>query len=542
MDLLFELLPDLPRDSLRLVSHTLKNLSDEVGHEALDRLASILPILSAEGRLEAGADKLDVSRALQSSLNRLPLSMIHKTLLSLESGEIGVGLGRLVAQHSVFQKLIEMPVETARNKAFLSSEHLEIFGFEDLPVALSSIWDLEYESTRSLCVLSHLEEHWNANRLQELSLSQRSIRFELSAVQHLHENGFLPAVRAALAFGGKPEALHELEVFRNDTALRVLAETLLRMRLRVLNHVKGLSPLHTLSEWADYLRGPCSELAESRGITQKEAMSFAHFAFHLMNLCDLIEQLGAETHEAIRRSVSDVEDSIKEFASMRTAEGAQGGMPLERGIDPWGARLDLHRLADRLARLNGYWSKGGSSRGLVGMGRLDLDVCATYLSALQRLDPKDLERVGQTLRYAEFKSDFTGWDPDSMVDFMVSLGRALPEFSAPIKLDCSEVSSALETCTALGQIFSFSKNPIRIARDGESFRVSLELGLELKALLDLASHSADSEIIKMARDRILELSGSLASDVVHIGDSSVLPIDRDVEVPEPGMDFQHRVS
>lgn len=518
MELLFELLPDLPRDSLRLVGHTLNNLMAEAGPASLDQLVLVLPLLSAVAKLEAGGDEHSVAHEIQRSLNHLPLSKIEEAVRGFKEHGTGVELTRLRSRNSAVQTLIDLPPNEARNLLFSSTELMEMCGLTDAPACLRSMWDLDHTSTRSLRALNHFEEYWNKQRLQALALSERSIRFELSAVQHLHEHGYLPAVRAALAFAGRPEAIHELDIFRNDTPLRVLAQALLAMRQRVLDHVRGLLPLQALSGWTNYLQGPCSDLAEARGITRTEAMSFAHFALHLMNMCDLIEALGEETHDEIRRSICDVEDGLKEFATMRKSGGFEDSASLERAVDPWGARPDLHRLADRLARLNGLWSLGGSRRGLVGMGRLDLEVCRPYLNALHRLEPRDLEHVAKILRFANLTGDLAGWEPEPLVCLLVSLGRNLPDYSGTIELNLVGVTRLMDTCPALGELFlAGAKQSIRIEQKEERLNVSLDLAPELKALLDVASHSTDPRLIEMAQERIRSLLGVQSSAPAESG-------------------------
>ena len=202
-------------------------------------------------------------------------------------------------------------------------------------------------------------------------LDDRARRFEQSLAEHLGRHGMLTPVRAALAFSpavgsSDPDLtrvrrfLSTFSAFAADPALLELAVALIGARHLCVDVVRGAAPLDALSGWAQYLWKGCSRLAESRDITLREATNFAHYALHLVNLCDLSVADGVELTDPMRRALMDVEDEIKEFVTVgRKSEAPDRPVELFRYEK---ARFDrAHpraQLADRLARLGGAWRAG----------------------------------------------------------------------------------------------------------------------------------------------------------------------------------------
>src|SRR5690554_1339121 len=135
-----------------------------------------------------------------------------------------------------------------------------------------------------------------------LDIAPKSLRFERGLAENMARMGFISAVRAALAFvpasasetahyalaeaDARASFLRQFSVFRADESLLQLASALMQTRGLCLDYLRGGAPLASLSPWIDYLRGGCVELAEARECTLREAMSYAHYCLHLVNICD----------------------------------------------------------------------------------------------------------------------------------------------------------------------------------------------------------------------------------------------------------------
>ena len=161
-------------------------------------------------------------------------------------------------------------------------------------------------------------------------LSESSVRFETSLTATLQRQGILPAVRTALLFGEPAEnispgqdrddrelvaAFSRVPRLRREPELAVLARNLLRMRWRCHRFLSGAAPLSYLAPWTDYLRRESERFARRREVTRREAVSYAHYALHLTNICDAPVCLPGDLTEALRERLMVVEDELKAFAT-----------------------------------------------------------------------------------------------------------------------------------------------------------------------------------------------------------------------------------
>ncbi len=202
-------------------------------------------------------------------------------------------------------------------------------------------------------------------------LGQRARRFEKSLADHLRSHDLLPALRIALAISPREDQqaprreeirryLARFSVFAADPTLRELALALIITRKRIPGYLRGELPLGALDPWVEYLRGPCAEFAEARGITLREATNFAHYALHLLDLFDLAATKDAVMSDSLRRALMDVEEELKEFALVGQRAGLSDAQSNLARFDAnrWHSEGLLARLADRLSRLCGAWRSG----------------------------------------------------------------------------------------------------------------------------------------------------------------------------------------
>lgn len=403
---------EFPVDALRTASHTLFDVARHAGPETLYAVSEALPWMAAFVSLSSGdITQQEASTELfaRGALRALPPSAVTRRLREAVQATL-----RSPA------KSVDGPVAQALRESALLDKRLAslLFRADDdlrahilgdaelLAAAMELCEEDEGASTearerlsqlfprwtrpdvrprsRSLRVLEGLETSWDGGLVARVAgLSERSLRFELSAVDHLRQNDILEAVRAALAFAAvepefglrdelederafgsvEPGVLRQFPIFRDDAPLEALALALIEMRGRTIAFVRGSMPFSMLSPWVDFLRGPCAEYAESRDITLREATSFAHFAFHLMNFCDLVAFHRGAANDSVRRALMDVEDELKEFALAYQREGlTDGASDLARFEDArWRSSGALVRLSDRLARLRGGWREGTDS-------------------------------------------------------------------------------------------------------------------------------------------------------------------------------------
>lgn len=224
------------------------------------------------------------------------------------------------------------------------------------------------------------------------ALGDEARSFETSLAANMGRQGMSPAVRAALMFGpnrdeGLPTYLFACSTFRDQPELAELAGALTTNRGRAIRYYRGGAPFEHLAPWAEYLRDGCRELARRRDVSYREAVSFAHFCFHLMNVCDLATLEGGLTDE-IRDGIMAVENELKEFALAGRRSNVAEGLSDLPSYDEmrWTSSGPSAYLADRLARLGGAWRRDGE-RGPTGAPpRLDDEMYASALEIWERTD------------------------------------------------------------------------------------------------------------------------------------------------------------
>ncbi len=235
-------------------------------------------------------------------------------------------------------------------------------------------WEIS-TSTEALEVLACFEER-NFETVPDAfdSLGTRARRFEQSLATHLQSHDVLPALRAALAIAPEEGTalpsktkmrryLARFSPLAADPTLKELAVALMTARHRIFAHLRGELALSDLDPWVTYLRGPCAEFGERRGITLREATNFAHYALHLLTMCDVEASSTTSLKDPVRRALMDVEDELKEFALVGQRVGLDDEeSQLARFDDTrWGSEGLRARLADRLSRLCGAWRSGHRS-------------------------------------------------------------------------------------------------------------------------------------------------------------------------------------
>ncbi|MFP4599400.1 MAG: hypothetical protein ACLFVJ_14170 [Persicimonas sp.] len=286
----------------------------------------------------------------------------------------------------------------------------------------------------SLWILAKLEAADDGDDPLEqagFELSRRARGFERGLAQNMNRLELIPAVRAALAFGPGPgegqvagaeissehskekfEAqLRQFAAFRSDPALHQLALALIEVRWLCVDNVCGGAPLKSLSPWVDYLRGACLELAEVRECTLREAMSYAHYCLHLVDVCDFAAMGPDAFNDSTRDALGGVEEELKEFALAGQREGLSDGEAdlgrFERAR--WRRAGEAAYLADRLSRLRGAWRRGTSPGPLGAPPQLDAEVTAHSLALVESLvgasgeaDIASLAGLVENARFVEF--------------------------------------------------------------------------------------------------------------------------------------------
>lgn len=410
---------ELPLDALRLTSHMLVNLGDDASTESFSAISDALPWLAAFIELQKAEPAAYVAHRLEAreGLRALDSNTVERLLevSAAQSQPRPVDWSRRLTEVAALDRqLVQLSLRNARSirEALIVDTRLlravvelleggsrtgpamrfrEIFP-EWRPVG-------NRDRSQALSVLEDLEHTWDGgNYIKSLrGLTERSRRFELSSTDHLKQNGFLPALRAALALAPLAgpidegegaewldDALAKFVTLREDPALLALARALAMTRWRCLEHIRGAAPLSSLSPWVGFLRGPCAELAEARSITLREATSFSHFCLHLMNFCDLAGFEPDATHDRLRRTLMDLEDELKEFALVGQEQGLTDlQADLERyDAVRWKPAKPRKMVVDRLARLTGAW-------------RLGFD--ASPLGSPPKIDEAEFQRVDAAL-------------------------------------------------------------------------------------------------------------------------------------------------
>lgn len=370
-------------------------------------------------------------------------------------------------------------------------------------------------------------------------LSDRARNFEKSLATHLNRHGVLNAVRAALAFA--PAANHPtpssskirrfltgFSVFAADPTLLELTMALIRTRHRTIDHLQGTAPLGALEVWADYLRGECAGFGEARGFTLREATNFAHYALHLIDICDLGADSTVTVDDAVRRAIMDIEDELKEFVLVGQRKGYTDG------------RADLHRyeqarwntdepralLADRLARICGAWRSGHRSGPPGSAHRPDdelFDNCMTLVAAED--DPR-LDAATNLIHRARLRGlqPPESWSPRQVLSLLCQslfAARHSQDFDTgrPFTIDFGPLTRWLDADAqrpALVEPLLKSDKPISSeAQTGLTARaedqtmvVGFSASDELEALLTLLSSSEDESFAAELRRRLEALVDS----------------------------------
>ncbi len=277
-------------------------------------------------------------------------------------------------------------------------------------------WDLPV-STEPLRLLTAFESAGFDRLPDGLDLGDRARRFEQSLATHLAGHGLLPAIRAALAFAPPQPGLSPREINRflvtfdvlaDDQPLREPAVALVQIHGVTLRVLRGLAPLSAMAPWIDYLRSPCADFAEGRGMTLREATNFAHYALHLMNLMELAARRDLPSVEPVRAALLDLEEELKEFALAGQREGLTD------------RQADLHRydrgrfateepsaaLVDRIARLCGSWRNGHRPGPPGGRPRQNHPVVGAVQQAVDTTDRTDLiDAATHLMGFAELGDD-----------------------------------------------------------------------------------------------------------------------------------------
>lgn len=179
---------------------------------------------------------------------------------------------------------------------------------------------------RSLEMLAALEAGRLAPLCESDGLGESSSRFELSLARHMDRRGMSRAVRVALAFGPgtmSGEAAETAPASSLSSWLRLvsrsdgqggwvaLARALVDNRWRFVRCLAGEPPQSGLDPWAGFLRRGCGRLADREEISEREAVHYAHYTMHLMNVCDLGALTGGSVSDEMRSELFELENDIK---------------------------------------------------------------------------------------------------------------------------------------------------------------------------------------------------------------------------------------
>ncbi len=331
---------DVRADSLRLLSHTLLGVARDDTPQALEAIREALPWLTAFLEAEAGANHEIVARMLvhADALQVVPKAVVLEMLAATDDpGESIGGLdsgSRSARIARAFRALATLDADLA-TLSIPATREIRRHLFDDarlLAVAMRLDPQRNHECAR-LCaalgkvgdpaamkVLADLESSWDASDVRRRgALSERSLRFAMSAADHLSYHGFLPAVRLALTYDRPRDVVAMAsEVLPGDAPLSRLAWELSKARGHTLTYARGGGSLDPLARWVHYLASGTEELAKTHRCDEREARSFAHFALHLVNFCDMMADDDAS--EALRNACLDVENELRDSADDRAVE------------------------------------------------------------------------------------------------------------------------------------------------------------------------------------------------------------------------------
>jgi hypothetical protein len=450
--------------ALRLLSHSLLNYLGTAGTDVASELCDALPFLAAFLDWTRGdADPAEVARQLARTpaIETLSSAMIERRLSAHPAGRAERPVMRAPQPENSDDAQVDAVAEllqTERRLASLlslSEDELRSRLIDDSAALAASLelcedaadsglarrlttafpnWDydepqpVERRRSHALWILSGLEaddDTPNPLARDGYELSVRGRGFERGLAQNMGRLALIPAVRAALAFGDdaagtndlasddeREAFLRQFDVFRTDPALMQLASALIEARGLCIDYVCGGAPLASMSPWITYLRGACVELAEVRECTLREAMSYAHYCLHLVNVCDFAA-LGPESfNQGTREALTNLEEELKEFALAGQREGLSDGEAdlgrFERAR--WRRSGDASYLADRLSRLRGAWTMGTTPGPMGSPPKLDQDVTAHSLALIESLvgeaseaDIASLARLVENARFHDYQ-------------------------------------------------------------------------------------------------------------------------------------------
>ena len=406
---------DLTPDGLRLLSHTLLGVARDNAPSSLFAVRDALPwvvalVESGSGTVPGAVAEMLTTHGVVRALNRETIASrleaaVQKrpSLMEASSGQSRVSralrdLALLDARLADLAMCSDTVIrDTLMEKPGLLGAAISICaGGDQTAVArrfrAALLVDDVVLDPSPLRLLCDLETAWDGGSIGvHGEFCERTRRFELSACDHLRQSGIACAIRAALVFstvstrGGDIRGkLRAFTTFAEDRSLEDLTVALAENRGRVVDFLSGRSPLRTLDGWVRYLRGPCHELADLREISIREAMSFAHFAFHLMNFCDLASRSDGAANDEARLAVMAVEDDLKEFAlSGQRAGLSDDEVHLGRWArDRWADVTVEEQLLEHVARLAGGWRAGLSPTVDGARPRLQPDALHPWVRAL----------------------------------------------------------------------------------------------------------------------------------------------------------------
>ncbi|QDG52613.1 hypothetical protein FIV42_18280 [Persicimonas caeni] len=419
--------------ALRLLSHSLLNYLGTTGTHATGDLAEALGWLGAFldwTRGDADAAQVAERLARSRSVDALSPAMIERRLAAqpvaterpaprepqppVSDDPVVAAIAEVVDIEHALASLLELAEDKLRSRLIDDSVALaaSLELCEDaIPTPLAErllvtfpSWNFEapvpVDSRRSnaLWMLAALESTDAPNPLGEGSfrLSQRDRGFERGLAQNMARLELIPVVRAALAFGGdetlatfeaREAFLRQFTIFRSQPALLQLASALIEIRGRCIDYVCGGMPFASMSPWIEYLRGPCVELAEVRECTLREAMSYAHYCLHLVNVCDFASMGPEAFNQKTRDTLTSLEEELKEFALAGQREGLSDGEAdlgrFERAR--WRRAGDASYLADRLSRLRGAWRRGTTPGPMGAPPSLEPEITAHSMALVESL-------------------------------------------------------------------------------------------------------------------------------------------------------------
>ena len=559
--------------ALRHLAIASLNLAEELSPEALMEASEALPLVALYDRwAQAQIGPAEVARALhaQGHLSALGadalgrrLERAHHLAASTRVRRAPRALDDDALDDDPRREALEQAAEHDRQLRALASlasvqaldgliERAGLLASAlESPVAelqrLMPPWAID-RSAGGLLLLDELERASEADCPPALAmLKPRSRDFEKSLAQNLESQGLLVAVRAALAFGPCPddevpsqrELRHYLAgftLFAEDPALLALTQALMETRHRMLLHLQGALPLSALKPWTLYLRGECSELADSREIPLREATHYAHYCLHLLNLCDLADTPGLTLRDALRRSLMSREEELRELVLLGQRQGLSdqeadlGRFEQAR----WRAEGPRAALADRLARLAGAWVHGEAPGPLGANPRLDdpsveqarkaLDIADASADALANM-ARDLHLVGhsifQTLELEEalrllalslalvrdrglLHREGARVDLRPLADWLSTPGRA-PHHRALLRTLL--LSASLDELLSADAHNALPGLEVQLDEASATLRLSLKLDASLDALLTLLATTDEGDpLVAILTERLRQMS------------------------------------